>query len=116
MGKPGMGIAPGWIKSNAGWLYERVAPGGSGSCNAPPADGKSERNKRSPTYKKSFAYFAFEQARRKKFSWSRFWVGKEILSEKESPRHKTFAGFVFKESWAKKVFMEQILGWKGNIK
>lgn len=51
MGKPGMGIAPGWIKRNAGWLYERVAPGGSGSRNAPPADGKSERNKRSPTYK-----------------------------------------------------------------
>ena len=116
MGKPGMGIAPGWIKRNAGWLYERAAPGGSGSRNAPPADGKSERDKRSPTYKNLLPILFLNKQDEKSFHGSRFWLGREILSEKRSPRHKTFAGFVFKESWAKKVFMEQILGWKGNIK
>ena len=42
------------------------------------------------------------------------WTGN--IREKRSPRHKTFAGFVFKESRAKKVFMAQVWTWKRNIK
>ena len=67
-----MGIAPGWIKRNAGWLYERVAPGGSGSRNAPPADGKSEREKRNPAYKNPLPILFLKKQGEKSFHGADF--------------------------------------------
>ena len=77
----------------AGYIYGLLQAGAVPAMLLLPT-GKA-KEKKGVRLIKNFAYFVFEKTGRKKFSWNRFWVGKEILSEKGSPRRKTFCRLCF---------------------